>query len=693
MARQCSACVGFRFKSDAASLVDRWPAALLGFVCFGLVLVMSTGGNPAATRTDQDARGDESNGHPNEDLIRARRPVNAGPTQPPGAEAGEFDDGERQVKPEPIDEEAVRLRGVGQELFPRADYESMAATYAELCARPSATVDDHMWHGHAHQLARNWPAAVQAYHRALVRLDAQIASTEIELKSLEERAKLDESIKFRKGSRYPFLKRDQEQLPKQWPDLVLRIGHLELAELKNPAAAAKTLSQGLRFAPELALPLGELLATAEAAATTKPKTEDYIRALQFIDPLETQRYLAMAQEQLNQPAAALDTWSRVRLSKLVHPSSYATTDPVHLSELASKLPQDSMQPYHRFVLKTPDREPLKPREAKDFLKTGPANPFQATPLPGCEFTKIGPTADSLVQLPDGRLLMAFASGDQHHIGIKLSSSNHGTEWEAPWEFAHNSIFDTRAPSLLVDDDGEIWMLCLSKRLTTERFASGPYELWLTHSRDGRGWSPLRSLQMQSESEPPRVAAGQYQEIIQLTRLPDRRFGIFHGRHFGAAESPSQITTLSPLSLPLDQQRYASNPYATFEAKGRCHLVFDDFGRGLYYTRSDDMQTWSPLQKLGMAEKNSSFSRPQLLLADDRVALLHEKNSGVWLQRGTLTASGLQLGEATQITDHLMPLNGSRLLRVGDRVLISAGTPPYVSNLLSAPLAELLKDPL
>ena len=624
------------------------------------------------------------------DLIRPRRPVIDGPAQPPGAGAGEFDDGERQVKPEPIDEEAVRLRGVGQELFPRADYESMAATYADLCARPSATVDDHLWHGHAHQLARNWPAAVQAYHRALIRLDQQIASTEIELKTLEEDANRDESIKFRRGSKYPFLKRDQEQFPKQWPDLVLRIGHLELVELKNPAAAAKTLSQGLRFTPELAVPLGELLATAEAAAKAKP---DHTRALQFIDPLETQRYLAMAQEQLNQPAAALDTWSRVRLSKLVYPSSYATTDPVHLSELASKLPQDSIQPYHRFVLKTPDHEPRKLREAKDFLKTGPANPFQATPLPGFEFTNIGPTAGSLVRLPDGRLLMAFASGDQHHTGIKLSSSNHGTEWDAPWEFAHNSTFDTRAPSLLVDDDGEIWMLCLSKRLTTDRFASGPYELWLTHSRDGRGWSPLRSLQMQSESEPPRVATGQYQEIVQLARLADRRFGILHVRLVGAAASPGQITTLSPLSLPLDQQQHVSNPYATFEAEGRCHLVFDDFGRGLYYTRSDDLQTWSPLQKLGMAEQNSSISKPQMLLVDDRVALLHEKNSGVWLQRGTITASGLQLGQATQITNHLMPLNGSRLLRVGDRVLISAGTPPCVSNLLSAPITELLKEPL
>ncbi len=592
----------------------------------------------------------------------------------------------------PVDEEAARLRTEGRRLFMQANYPAMAEAYAKLCDRRPVTVEsveDHLWHGHAHQLARNWPAAVRAYHGALNKLDERIVATEVEFKAFEEKAKLDESIKFRKGSKYLFLKRDREQLPKQWPDFVLLIGHLELIELKDPAAAAKTLSQGLRFTPELARPFAELLANAEAAAKTTPKTEDYFRGMQYIVPLETQRFLAMAQEQLNQPAAALDTWSRVRLSKLAYPSSYATTEPAHLKELANKLPQDSLQPHHHFVLKTPDREPLKQREAKDFLKTGPANPFQATPLPGLDFTKIGPAADSLIKLPDGRLLMAFASGDHHHIGIKLSSSKNGTEWEAPWEFAHNSVFDTRAPSLLVDDDGVIWMLCLSKRLTTERFASWPYEWWLTHSRDGHEWSPLRSLQMHSASEPPRVATSQSHEIAQFTRMPGGQYAIFIRRHLGAAATPSLITTLNPLPLPVDKQKTVNNTHATFDSDGRCHLVFDDFGRGLYYTRSDDLRDWSPLQLLGVAEKNSSISHPQLLLADGRVALIHERNSGTWLQRGTIAANGLQLGEATQVTDHLMPLNGSRLLRVADRVLIPAGTPPYVSNLLWAPVTELL----
>jgi hypothetical protein len=145
-----------------------------------------------------------------------------------------------------------------------------------------------------------------------------------------------------------------------------------------------------------------------------------------------------------------------------------------------------------------------------------------------------------------------------------------------------------------------------------------------------------------------------------------------------------------LPLPIDKQQHASNSQATFESEGRCHLVFDDFGRGLYYTRSDDLQTWLQPQRLAVAAANSSISMPQLLIEGDRVALIHEKNPGVYLQRGKLTATGLELGAETQITNHFMPLHGSRFLLNVDQVLIPSGTRPYVPNLLSASLNDLLK---
>ncbi|MDB5387309.1 MAG: repeat-like domain, partial [Planctomycetaceae bacterium] len=395
-------------------------------------------------------------------------------------------------------------------------------------------------------------------------------------------------------------------------------------------------------------------------------------------------------EQLEQPAAAFDTWARVRLGNIIYQTAYATTEPARLKELASKLAQDTLQPYQVFILKNLDRELSKQRKVAEFLKSGPANPFKASPLPGFEFARSGPAAASLAKLRDGRMVMAYTTGDHHQTRIQLSLSRDGITWEVPWEFAHNSVFNTRAPSVVVDDHGEIWMLCLSQRLTTQRFASWPYQLWLTHSRDGHEWSPLRVLQMKSESARIEIATSQYQEVPQLMRLPGNRFGIIWRDQFAAAKSPGEISVLNTLPLPRTNNKpLVSNTHATFESGGRCHLVFDDFGRGLYYTRSEDLQIWTPLQFQGAAGTNSSISMPQLLLEGDHAVLLHEENNGVWLQRGAVSPEGLKLGTKIQIADHLMPLNGSRLYLDGDRVLIPAGGHDYLPNLLTASFAELL----
>jgi len=595
---------------------------------------------------------------------------------------------------EQIKQDMIQLRELGQKYLMQASYQSMIATYTALCELPFATVDDYMWLGHAHQLARNWRGASQAYHQALDHLDAQMKATEIQLKEFEDGGKIDESILLVKGSKYPFLKRDQEQLPKQWPDLVLQIGLIELVELKDFAAAAKTLSLGLRFAPELTLPLDQLQVKAEAVA--QEKQTDHRRAFQalsYIVPLETQRFLALAQEQLEQPGDAFDTWCRVRLCKMIHPMSYAGSESAHLKELASKLPQDSLKPHHLYVLKHPDREPVPPRDAKDYLNQEPENPFHATQLPRFDFTASGPAAANLVKFSDGRMMLAYATGDHYQTRIKLSRSKEDGSWEEPWEFAHNNIFNTRAPSLVVDDTGEIWMLCLSQRLTTQRFASAPYQLWLTHSRNGREWSPLRPLLLNSELTKPTLAASQYQELPQLMRLPGSRFGIVWRENFSAANSPAELTSLKALSLQKNDGTFlVSNTCATFESDGKCHLVFDDFGRGLYYTRSTDMQTWSPLRNLGLAEKNSSISNPQLLLEGEQVAMIYEQNNGSWLRRGTITEEGLNLGPATLIADHRMTLSGSRLRLDGDRILLPAGGHPYIPVLLAAKFTDLLPSP-
>jgi tetratricopeptide (TPR) repeat protein len=593
---------------------------------------------------------------------------------------------------EAVDPDVIQLRELGQKHFFKASYELMGTTYSVLGSLPSSSRDDAMWLGHAHQLARNWPAAIKAYQKALTQLDAEIAAVDARVKEIDDPANQTKFEQIGKMNERLLFKRAQEILPKQWPDLVLQIGLMELFELKDPAAAATTLSKGLRYAPELSLPFDQMLAAAELALSKSPPVINHFKANELIVPIETLRFLAMAQEQLEQPAAAFDTWVRVRLAQIQYQSYYATTNSAHLKELASKFPPNTLQSHHQLALKNPDREPLKQREARDFLKSVDANPFRSSPLKGLDFAAHVGSAN-LARLRDGRLLVAYTTADHHQARIKLSLSKDGIEWEVPWEFAHNSVFQTRAPSLVVDDFGEIWMLCLSQRLTTQRFASRPYQLWLTHSHDGRDWAPLRILQMTSETGRLETSDSQYQELPELMRLPGGRFGILWRNQFAEGKTPNDLSELKALKLPhLNEISVVSNTQAAFDANGRCHLVFDDFGRGIYYTRSDDMQTWLPLQLITLAQPNSRISRAQILIQGDRAALIYEQNNGSWLQCGNIAAAGLELGQALQIADHTMPLNGARLFVDGDLVRIPAGAEPYVPNLFTAKLADLLKQP-
>lgn len=183
--------------------------------------------------------------------------------------------------------------------------------------------------------------------------------------------------------------------------------------------------------------------------------------------------------------------------------------------------------------------------------------------------------------------------------------------------------------------------------------------------------------MKAESDAPEIANSQYQELPQLIHLPGSQFGILWRDQFGSAKSPADITRLSTLAIPFDNAGHiASNTSATFDSDGGCHLVFDDFGRGLYYTFSKQMQTWSPPQLLAVADKNSSISKPQLFIEGDKTALIYETNSGSWLARGTILPGNLQLGSATQIADHTMSFNGARVQVAEGRVKILAGVGHY-----------------
>ncbi len=319
-----------------------------------------------------------------------------------------------------------------------------------------------------------------------------------------------------------------------------------------------------------------------------------------------------------------------------------------------------------------------------LISHSPAVPLRPI-CPGLPALKtIGPAGGSVVRLADGRYLLACTTG---HVTptIRFIESEDGNRWSEPRAYQHNSIFSTTRPKLIVDDDGTIWMAYFSKRLVCN-FSSAEYLLWITHSRDGRQWAQPRPIRL------PELGAvqGQYHTLGQLTRAPDGKYWIFHQRWAGSGDSPDDIRELFPLPLALKESSAAANAHAAFDANGTCHLVYQDWNKGsLCYTRSSDMHQWTDPVTIADAPSGRRSERPQVLVEDDRIAILYEQTGPTFVRSGRLTPEGLELGAPVQLTCGLTGINGGQLQRIGEEAFLFAGGRDYAPWLLRGPWRTLL----
>ena len=266
-----------------------------------------------------------------------------------------------------------------------------------------------------------------------------------------------------------------------------------------------------------------------------------------------------------------------------------------------------------------------------------------------DFNRHPPARSKIVRLPDGRWLAAYCAQNSK---IMLSISNDLATWETPWPFALNSVFDNIAPALLVDESGTIWLAYFSNRLHLEITSSAGYRLWLTSSPDGRTWSRPR----------PVAGGGPHggwpMGNIQLTRDMHGKYWLFWRRYAAAGNAPGGIGTLREIDMELPPRVNLSNPHVSVGHDG-FHMVFDDFGNGIYYSRSSDGRHWTPPVLTVPLGRHSKVSHGQLIRAGNRIALVYEGLNGAWLRRGTLAATP-ELGPELKITNYLTPLNGARL---------------------------------
>ncbi len=598
---------------------------------------------------------------------------------------------------------AAEQRKAARAAFERGNYEQVIDIYRQLSDSPAQTLHDAYWLGYALHLGQHWPESRDAYQAALRKMDLQLEFIDQEIKRLKtlKDEPADDSateVDRRGGSagerQIPLLDREREQLIAQWPELVLHIGRMELLQLDDPQAAIKTLPLGLRFAPE-----GQLEKLTEAAklALDKQATKQPVPAtaadrppemlwFKLMMPMACQRLLAIAYERQGDHEAAARCWCQVRLSEIAHRVGMAYVDRERLLKSLDRVPADKRENIHELVRSNPgthrDRyaHPTAP-PPKDALK----QPFTImSQISGANFMSAGPAHASLVKLADGTSLMAYASGDIYQTRIMLAKSADGVTWEAPKEFVHNNQFPTRCPSMMVDDKGEIWMLFSSKRFDLQLFSSAGYQLWMCHSGDGVNWSPLQPVLM--------PGGLQYQNTAQLTRDHRGRYWIFSEGLAGFGESPADIGQLSPLKLETPKSgRTTNNLHATFDNRGRCHLVFDTFGQGLYYTSSDDMQTWQTAVTLGSHEPNSSIGHGQIIWNGDRAVLFHETNQGLWLRHcfGRDQNQQLTWTNPVMVLDHRLAIGRSSIVvdRSNSRILLPAGN-GYTPAIIAAPLPEI-----
>lgn len=271
-----------------------------------------------------------------------------------------------------------------------------------------------------------------------------------------------------------------------------------------------------------------------------------------------------------------------------------------------------------------------------------------------------PARIQMVRLPDGRWLAAWHADER----VWLSASRDLVTWDAPWVYEHCSVFNTIGPSLIVDHEGTVHMAYFQKRTSLEWLSSGGYLMWLSRSKDGRTWS--RPMPVEAG-----IVDGWPLSGIRMLRDPKGKYWIFWGQKMAAADSPAAILTLDPINIDLENGQCLWNPSVAFGDDGCMHMVFDDFGRGIYYANSTDGRQWSKPVKLIGGEEPDSGKDPQLLLKGDQAAIIYQTNKGGWLARGTLGPEPA-FGDPVKITHHVIPLNASRptVTRDGKLVLLA-----------------------
>jgi len=287
---------------------------------------------------------------------------------------------------------------------------------------------------------------------------------------------------------------------------------------------------------------------------------------------------------------------------------------------------------------------------------------------------------SVARLKAGGYLAAWC-GD--HNRIMLARSDDLVTWSRPEPAPFNSVFDNVEPATFADADGTVWLAYFSNRLAFQESSTSGYGLWITGTRDGKAWSPIRPISVGRVSGLP--IGG-----LCMLRGPGGKAWIFGQKSAGAGESFGDIQELRPIVLKDvdDGAIFPRNPHVTVDANKRFHMAFHGGPEGIYYSTSDNGLEWEKPGLVVKRDPNADPEDPQLIRAKDGALLLYSCLKGSFILPVDLSGKPAQAATGLKITNYEVPLGGSRISMDGDgRVFIIAGE--NTTWLLQAKIEEML----
>jgi tetratricopeptide (TPR) repeat protein len=584
---------------------------------------------------------------------------------------------------------AAAMSAEAAQAMAAGNYGKAAEVYSLLARRVRSTVEECLGHARALQMLEKWPESAAAYGRALERVEERLAGDPesdppeqpaVWLNGAREAEIVDAARGGgwggggdaggplgRNGRRgieglSPY---QQRELASLRAGLLLFVGRIQREMLKEPKAAAGTLVRIIAMVPEFQADLPTALKVIAEEYPRYQRREsvqrDIGRGLELINEVLILDDLAKLQEELGQAEEAVLTLARMNSALLRLRPDGVEEGVAALARLLRQSTAGDSPEAAAIIRMAP---PVRPTDVVR-AEAAPAveAPFRAIATNLGSYD-LGPLAVSdLVRLEDGRWWAVISAGPRLYTAF----SRDLVMWEAPRLVPMHPLANNIEPAVTRENDGTLWLTWFANPFSLQPRGSGGYQLWISSTRDGRTWTPVRTIACDSGSGWP---PGK----LHWLKMADGRFRLSWRAVAATGESPSAIRTLSALGIKPFEPGWPMDPWVLQGDGGALKMVYQENTKGLAYAASADGMAWSDPELIVRTVPNRTTpGAPQLFGGKDGLAIFYQHDGVSW----TIGGSGEKAGEWSAPVRIARP-GVSRWVREGDEL---AGFTPGMSPFL------------